>query len=72
MRHKKQETEIIDGASADQQARWLRLADIALGNGKYMQRSPGSRAIDEHKAFAREIGRLVSQYWSRIGAERAA
>jgi len=63
---KKKNTRGVGGSSANQQARWILLADIALGrNGNGTRRSPGSKAIDDHKLIAREIERLVSKYWSR-------
>lgn len=59
---KGQPTTIQSAESAQQRARWLRLADIALGNPVHDHEEdvkgilhPGQKALEEHKRVIREV-----------------
>lgn len=50
--------------SAEQRARWLFLADIALGNIPQNEpevRQPGQRSLDEHKRVVRKVREVASK-----------
>jgi len=60
--------------SAQQRARWLMLADIALGNPAHDQpepRHPGERALEEHKRVIRTVKEAAAKT-PRSRIERAA
>jgi hypothetical protein len=55
---KGQKGAIQSAESAQQRARWLMLADIALGSPKHAEpepKHPGERALEEHKAVIRTV-----------------
>lgn len=60
--------------SARQRARWLMLADIALGNpahGETEPKHPGERALEEHKRVIRTVKEAAGKM-PRVRVKRAA
>ena len=65
---KGQETTIQSAESAQQRARWLRLADIALGNPVHDHEEdeasilhPGQKALAQHKRVIREVREIADK-----------